>query len=118
MKLINTDVKKIPKSKSLYSIGMAIDSSIYYVAMVDINSQKNFVEEVSLSPSREKFTGVFREIQDEETWKKVSAFFNAAGLFEQFWKGKNWRWHRENGKEVVPDWFQRKYNDPAPDKKS
>ena len=110
MKIVNTEVKQIPKSQSLWSVGMAVDSDIYYVAMVDIQTNKNYVEEVSISPSKEKFTGVFKKIEDEETWQKVSSFFNAAGVFEQFWKGKNWRWHKENGKEVVPDWFRRKYN--------
>ena len=109
MKLVSTEVKKAPKSENIYCVGLAIDSGIYYAALVDIKTQKNYVEEVSLSPTKQKFTGVFKKIVNEELWRKLCAFFNAAGVFEQFWKGKNWRWHKENGKESIPNWFDRKY---------
>ncbi len=108
MKLVSTKVKRIPESETIYAVAIAMDSDIFYAALIDIKTGKNYVEEVSLSPTKEKFTGVFREIKNTDQWKLVSAFFNAHSVFDKFWKGKNWTWNRKDGIPTIPNWFKQR----------
>ena len=86
-------------------VGIAIDSGIYYAALVDTRYRKNYVEEVSLSPSGAEFTGVFRQITDDKEWRIASDFFLKVGVFERFYNAQNWRWSRTDNKDDVPKWF-------------
>ena len=110
MKLVNTDTKQPdPERPNMVCVGLAIDSSIYYAALVDMRTKKNYVEEVGISPAGTMFTGVFRQIDDDQAWKRVSEFFNKAGVFENFYKGSNWRWAKKDNESIIPDWFTKRY---------
>ena len=101
MKIVNSSTEQTD-NKDVIRVGLAIDSKVYYAALVDTKTHKCYVEEVGLSGMKTGYQGVYRKIDDEECWRRVYAFFNAAGVFDRFLKGRNWYWDRKNGRDNIP----------------
>lgn len=108
MKMVDTDVKETD-NKNVVCVGTAIDSEIFYAALVDITSRRCYVEEIGLSQAKMGFTGIYRKIENDQEWQKVYQFFNAAGVFDKFLKGRNYHWNKTEGKSNIPGWFKNKF---------
>lgn len=108
MKLVDVNFRNLDENPNILCVGLAVDSDVYYAALVDTTTYLCYVEEVGLTPAKTGFNGIYRKIENGEVWNYVYNFFVKAGAFDKYLKGKNWRWVEKNGKAQIPKWFTEK----------
>ena len=107
-KLISDKPEPIPDSP-LIRIGLAFNSGQYYAAAVEPATQKNYVIYANVVSSGPKFGTTYSDIEDAEEHRIVSDFFLKVGVFEMYYKGRNWIWNRTDKVDNVPPWFKDKF---------
>lgn len=79
------------EGSELLCIGLAVNSGVYYAALVHPVTQVNYTLYANLSNSvTGHFKMTYAEIEDEKEHRAIDDFFLKAGTFELYYKGMNW----------------------------
>ena len=107
-----TKVEPVPNSQ-LICIGLACSSNQYYAALVDPTTFKNYVLYANITNKGVKFGTAYKDIprtpDGEREHAAISDFFLKVGVFEYYYKGRNWEFKRKDNEDVIPDWFSKRY---------
>ena len=107
-KLISDKIDRIPDSP-LLRIGLVVCSGQHYAAAVDPVTMKNYVLYADVTSQGPKFGTTYRDIIDDTEHQAVSDYFLKVGVFEMYYRARNWVWNRIDGVNSIPPWFKKRY---------
>jgi len=105
MRLVSSKAEQTDNA-NVVRVGLAVDETTYYAALVDTQTNKCYVEELGLASKNMGYQGVYRQIKNEREWQVVYRFFRLCGVFDKFLHGKEWYWSGMNEVDSVPVWFK------------
>lgn len=98
-------------------VGMASNSGQTYAALVDVSinpitkipANRCFIEYCDLSGTAMSGAYTYRAINNDQEWNAASDYFRRVGVFENFFKFRNWMFKTKGNVREIPEWLQKQY---------